>query len=65
MEVIWIRLLDTDPLDAAEDLPRLRVLDRVKEQTVMRASKAHIDSYGHPEAASMLERSNQGLTPAA
>ena len=52
---ILIGLLDADPLDAAGDLPPLRVLDRVEEQTVMRTSNARIDSYGHSEATTVLK----------
>ncbi|MBO3750021.1 hypothetical protein J5X84_28400 [Streptosporangiaceae bacterium NEAU-GS5] len=62
-QFIWVRLLDADPVDAAEDLPTLRVFDRVKEQTVMGVSNARIDSYSHPEAATVLEI--DGWAPAA
>jgi hypothetical protein len=44
----WVRLLGADPLDAAEDLAPMRVFNRVKEQTVVRASNVRVDSYGHP-----------------
>jgi hypothetical protein len=40
-EFVWIRLLEASPLDAAKDLPALRVLDRVEEQTGLgRVSKS-------------------------
>jgi len=54
-ELVRIRLLDASPLDAAEDFPALRVLDRVEKQTGLGTSNIRIDSYGHPEAATMLE----------
>jgi hypothetical protein len=52
-----------DPLDAARGPPPLRVFDRVKQQAVMETSNARIDSYGHPEAETMLEI--DGRAPAA
>jgi hypothetical protein len=52
---VRIRLPDAHPLDATEELPPLRVLDRGEEQTVIGVRDGRVDTNRHSEAANTLE----------
>ena len=61
---VWMWILDASPLDAAEGLSTLRVLDRVEEQTGIGALNVRIGSHRHPEAATMLKIDGRASTTA-